>query len=304
MQPDWLWFYMKIAYVSDSTIGLTPQEAEQSGVYSIPQQVVVNGKSYRDYLEISPEQIMSAQQAGQRVSTSQPVPEDIEQMYRSLLEHHDRIVSVHVSSKLSGTFATASQVAAGFGGRVKVLDGLTLNGGLSFLIEEARDWLERGYPFEELDQAMAEWSKQIYGFVVPATLEHLHRGGRIGGLQALLGSLLKIVPILHIQHGVVQAKDRSRGFHKGLERVAQLLQQTYPEGTRVVLAHSGNLEGAAHLHSLIRSEGVVVQGIRHCGAAVSAHTGPGTVALFAARMSRVSPTRQVEGRGPTDKTHN
>ena len=273
---------MNTVFVTDSTIGLSPQEAEQHGIFSIPQQVVIGGRSYRDYLEITPEQILQAQQEQQKVSTSQPAPEDIEQTYRRLLERHERIVSVHVSSKLSGTFATASQVAAGFGGRVLVLDGLTLNGGLSFLIEEARHWLEQGKPWEELGEAMPSWSKAIKGYVVPATLEYLHRGGRIGGLQALLGGLLKIVPILHIDHGLVRAKERVRGFYKGLEQVSNLLEQAYPEGARVVLAHSGNLEGAAHLHTLIRSEGIVVQGIRHCGAAVSAHTGPGTVALFAA----------------------
>jgi DegV family protein with EDD domain len=273
---------MNIAYVTDSTIGLSPREAEQQGCYSIAQQVVLGGKSYRDYLEITPEQIMQAQKGGQKVGTSQPAPEDIEQTYRTLLQTHEAILSVHVSGKLSGTYSTAKNVAAQFGGRVLVLDGLTLNGGLSFLIEEARRLLARGYAVKQLEPPLSAYAGRICGFVVPATLEYLHRGGRIGGLQAFLGGLLKITPILHIEGGLVKAKDRARGFERALDKVASLLHQRFPEGARVVLAHSDNLEGVAHLHNLIRSEGIVVQDIRHCGAAVSAHTGPGTVALFAA----------------------
>ena len=117
---------------------------------------------------------------------------------------------------------------------------------------------------------------------LPAPLTYLHRGGRIGGLQHFIGSLLKILPILEVHDGLVNPIDRVRGWHKGLERLADLLHKAYPGGARVILAHAENPEALGQLQGLIRHEGIVIEDVRECGAAVAVHTGPGTVALFAA----------------------
>lgn len=272
---------MKTAFVADSTIGLTPEQAEAQGVYLIPQQVIVEGKAFRDHVEIRLEQVVQAQLGGKKVSTSQPLPQDYEALYERLLVTFDRIVSVHVSSKLSGTVSTAKAVAQRFGERVKVLDSLSVNGGLHFVLEEARRKLAQGVPWEGLEAAVAPLLPKIRGYVLPATLTYLHRGGRIGGLQHFVGSLLKILPILEVYGGTVQPRERVRGYHKGLERMAELLHKDYPGGARVILAHSENPQAVETLRGLIRQEGVVVEGVRECGAAVAAHTGPGTSAIFA-----------------------
>ncbi|WP_027894135.1 DegV family protein [Calidithermus chliarophilus] len=272
---------MKTAFVADSTIGLTPEQAEAQGVYLIPQQVIVEGKAFRDHVEIRLEQVVQAQLGGKKVSTSQPLPQDYEALYERLLGAFDRIVSVHVSSKLSGTVSTAKAVAQRFGERVKVLDSLSVNGGLHFVLEEARRKLAQGVPWEGLEAAVAPLLPKIRGYVLPATLTYLHRGGRIGGLQHFVGSLLKILPILEVYGGTVQPRERVRGYHKGLERMAELLHKDYPGGARVILAHSENPQAVETLRGLIRQEGVVVEGVRECGAAVAAHTGPGTSAIFA-----------------------
>jgi DegV family protein with EDD domain len=173
-------------------------------------------------------------------------------------------------------------IAAQFGGRIQVIDSLTLNGGLSFIIDEVKQKLASGVAWERLEEAVTPLIGQIRGFVLPATLTYLHRGGRIGGLQHFVGSLLKILPVLEVKDGLVKPIDRVRGWRKGLERLAELLHKTYPNGARVVLAHAENPQAIQQLHDLIRQEGIVVEDTRECGAAVAAHTGPGTVALFAA----------------------
>lgn len=269
------------AFVTDSTLGLSPQEALKQDIYVVPQQVILEGKSYRDYLEMTPDQVIQAQLAGKKVSTSQISAADLEVLYKDLLEKFDRIVSVHVSSKLSGTCSTARMVAEKFGNRIKVIDGLTLNGGLSFVIEEARRKLAAGVSWDQLEEAVAPLVQRIRGFVLPATLEYLHRGGRIGGLQHFIGSLLKLLPVLEIKDGLVKPLERARGWHKGLQQLAEAFHKAYPEGARVVLAHAYNPQGVEELRKLISHEGVVVEDVRECGPAVAAHTGPGTVALFA-----------------------
>lgn len=270
------------AFVADSTLGLSPQEALERGIYLIPQQVILEGQSYRDYLEMTPDQVIQAQLAGKKVSTSQISAADLEALYKELLEKFDRIVSVHVSSKLSGTYSTAHKVAEQFGNRVQVIDSLTLNGGLSFVIEEARRKLAAGVPWDRLEEAIAPLVQRIRGFVLPATLEYLHRGGRIGGLQHFIGSLLKLLPVLEVRDGLVRPLERARGWHKGLQQLAEAFHKAFPEGARVVLAHAYNPQGVEELRRLISQEGVVIEDVRECGPAVAAHTGPGTVALFAA----------------------
>lgn len=272
----------RTAFVADSTLGLSPQEALERGIYLVPQQVILEGQGYRDYLEMTPDQVIQAQLAGKKVSTSQVSAVDLETLYKDLLEKFDRIVSVHVSSKLSGTYETARKVAEQFGNRVKVIDGLTLNGGLSFVIEEVRRKLAAGVPWDRLEEAIAPLVQRIRGFVLPATLEYLHRGGRIGGLQHFIGSLLKLLPVLEVRDGLVRPLERARGWHKGLQQLAEAFHKAFPEGARVVLAHAYNPQGVEDLRKLISQEGVIIEDVRECGPAVAAHTGPGTVALFAA----------------------
>jgi DegV family protein with EDD domain len=272
----------RTAFVADSTLGLSPQEALRQDIHVVPQQVILEGKSYRDYVEMTPDEVIQAQLAGKKVSTSQISALDLETLYKELLEKFERIVSVHVSSKLSGTCSTARMVAEKFGDRVKVLDSLSLNGGLSFVLEEARRKLAAGVPWDKLEEAIAPLRQQVRGFVLPATLEYLHRGGRIGGLQHFVGSLLKLLPVLEVRDGLVRPLERARGWHKGLQQLAEAFHKAYPEGARVVLAHAYNPQGLEELRKQISQEGVVVVDERECGPAVAAHTGPGTVALFAA----------------------
>jgi len=273
---------VKTAFVADSTLGLAPEKALEQGIHLLPQQVVIEGKSYRDYLEISPEQVAEAQRRGQTVSTSQVAPTDFEAKYEELLHRFERVVSVHVSGKLSGTVATARLIAGKFAGRVQVLDSLSLNAGLGYVLEEARKKLKQGVPFERLEEAIAPLRERVRGYVLPHTLTYLHRSGRIGGLQNLVGKLLKILPVLEIKDGLVQPTDRVRGFHRGLEILVERFHQALPEGARFTLAHSSNAQGLEELRRMLRQEGLVYDGERDAGAAVSAHTGPGTVAVFGA----------------------
>ncbi|HEU4740850.1 MAG TPA: DegV family protein [Meiothermus sp.] len=273
---------MKTAFVADSTLGLSPQEALERDIHVVPQQVVIMGKSYRDYLEITPQQVTEAQLAGQTVSTSQVSPTDFETKYEELLHRFERVVSVHVSGKLSGTVATAKLIAGKFAGRVQVLDSLSLNAGLGYVLEEARKKLKEEVPVERLEEAIAPFRDRVRGYVLPDTLIYLHRSGRIGGLQSLVGKLLKILPVLEIKDGLVNPTDRVRGFHRGLATLVERFHQAFPQGARFTLAHSSNAKGLEDLRRMLRQEGLLYDGERDAGAAVSAHTGPGTVAIFGA----------------------
>ncbi|TBH21966.1 DegV family protein [Thermus thermamylovorans] len=270
-----------MAFVADSTLGLSPEEAEGQGIHVVPQQVIWQGKPFRDLVEITPEEVLALLAKGERLSTSQVAPEDLRATYQELLKTHERVLSVHVSGHLSGTVTTARAVAQGFGQRVRVLDSWSLNGGLLLVLKEARRLLHTGTAWEGLEEAVAPYRERVRGYVLPRTLTYLHRSGRISGLQSLVGSFLRILPVLEVKGGRVLPGPRVRGFAEGLRKVAELFRRDFPGGALVHLAHAGNPEAASALGELLRAEGVEVLATLQAGAAVSVHTGPGTVALFA-----------------------
>lgn len=278
----------RTAYVADSTLGLSPEEALAQDVYTVPQQVVVDGKSYRDYLEMTPEQVALAQKAGKKISTSQVSPTDLGDLYERLLHTCERVVSVHVSGKLSGTVQTAQNLAQKFGGRIRVLDSLSINGGLQLVLDEARARLESGVSWERLEEAVAPLCARVRGYILPATLEYLRRGGRISGLQHVVGSLLKVLPVLEVKDGGVGPVERARGWNSGLRALTERFHRQFPEGARVHLAHAYDEGALEALRAHMRKEGVVLESVRQAGAAVMAHTGPGTVAVFAAPIAMSS----------------
>lgn len=274
----------RTAFVADSTLGLSPEEALERGIHTVPQQVIIEGRSYRDYLELRPEAVAEAQKAGKKVGTSQVNPSDLEALYERLLGQYERVVSAHVSSKLSGTVESAGRIAAQFGGKIKVLDSRSLNGGLQFVLDEARARLEAGMSWERLEEALTPLRERMRGYVLPATLDYLRRGGRISGLQHFVGSLLRILPILEIKDGAVSPVERSRGWHAGVRALAERFHKQFPGGARVHLAHAYDEGALEELRSHMKKEGVIIEGVRQAGAAVMAHTGPGTVAVFAAPL--------------------
>ncbi len=271
----------KTAFVADTTLGLSPEEALKHGIHLVPVQVIRGERGYRDLLEITPEEVLALLEKGERLSTSQTAPEDLRATYERLLKDHDRILSVHLSGKLSGTVATAQAVARDYGERVKVLDSWSLNGGLWLVLEEARRLLRQGVTWERLEEAVAPYRARVRGYVLPKTLAYLHRSGRIGGLARFVGGLLRILPVLVVRDGQVEAGPKVRGFAEGMRKMAELFRQDFPEGALVHLAHAGNPEGAKALGALLKAEGVEVLSLLNAGAAVSAHAGPGTIAFFA-----------------------
>ena len=123
-----------VAFVADSTLGLSPEEAKSLGIHVVPQQVLHRGRSFRDLVEIAPGEVLRLLCSGERLTTSQVAPEDLRKLYEALLRTHGRVVSVHVSGLLSGTVDTAKKVAQAFGERVKVLDSWSLSGGLLLVL--------------------------------------------------------------------------------------------------------------------------------------------------------------------------
>ena len=276
---------MPVAVVTDSTAYLP---SELSGTYDltvVPLTVVINGDEGLEGSEISPADVAHA--LGQRrvtVSTSRPAPEQFVATYRRLLDAGaDGIVSVHLSSQLSGTYDAAVLAAREVGAQVQVVDSGTTAMGLGFAALGASTRARTGATLEEVRQAAADHSAQVSTLFYVDTLEFLRRGGRIGAASALLGTALSVKPILHVVDGAIVVRDKVRTAGRALARLVDLTVEASGDGeVDIAVHHLGGAERAAALADAVTVR--LGDRLRDCyiteiGAVVAAHVGPGVAGV-------------------------
>lgn len=281
---------MRILLVSDSTSDLTPDLAQRWNVTIVPLYVLFKDRTFIDQKEIRPADIFEGMRAGAAPpSTSQPSPKDFEDAYRRLLEENPdpstHILSIHVSSKLSGTVQSANLAAQEFPGRVTVFDSYSASAGLGMMVGRAAELIAQG---SDLGSILADLERIKSDYTVRftvATLEFLKRNGRIGGAQALLGGLLGIKPILTLQDGRVEPGGRARGEKKALEDIV-LAFRKWAEGRpkiRVYFIYTADRAAVAQLREAVLGSGLPVEEgyTSELGAVVATHVGPNAYGLFA-----------------------
>jgi len=277
---------MKVALVTDSTADLPRPLRQSLGVRVVPLYVHLGGRVYRDWEEITPEEIFQKVREGTAFpTTSQPSPEDFMKAYQEALEGADHVLSIHISSRLSGTVQSAELAASEFPGRVTVFDSLAASLGIGMMVLRAHELLEEGQPLPSvLDELKRIRQDHFVRFSV-ATLEFLRRGGRIGGAQALLGTLLGIKPILTLKEGRVEAAGRARGERKAREEIIKDFR-TWGQGRgriRAFFPYSAEEDAVRELKEMVLASGLPVEEalVSELGAVIASHTGPGTYGFYA-----------------------
>ncbi len=217
-------------------------------------------------------------------TTSQPTPGDFLACYEEL-GRFERVFSLHVSARVSGTFASAETAAAELGdGRVRAIDTETASASIAMLALAIQRRLERGTTDEEIDALVERYLRERGLLFTVDTLEFLQRGGRIGKAAAFAGALLQVKPILSISDGEVEAIKRVRGERKAFAELAAALEtETRDEPAyRLAVAHAAAPQRAAELEDLVREQRphAQLELVVTLGAVIGAHAGPGTLALF------------------------
>ena len=217
-------------------------------------------------------------------TTSQPTPGDFLACYREL-GSYERVLSLHVSGRVSGTFASAEAAAAELGdGRVHAIDTETASASIAMLALSIQRRLGRGTSDEEIDALVERYRRERGLLFTVDTLEFLQRGGRIGKAAAFAGTLLQVKPILSIRGGEVEPVKRVRGERKAFAELAAALEtKTADEPAyRLAVAHAAAPERAAELEALVRERRprADLELVVTLGAVIGAHAGPGTLALF------------------------
>jgi fatty acid kinase fatty acid binding subunit len=273
------------AIVLDSTADLPDAAARFPNWRVVPLYVRFGDESLRDGVDISADAFYERlRESSLFPTTSQPTPGDFLTCYREL-GAYERILSLHVSARVSGTFASAEAAASELGdGRVRAIDTETASASIAMLALAIQRRLERGTSDEEVDALVARYLRERGLLFTVDTLEFLQRGGRIGKAAAFAGTLLQVKPILSIREGEVEPVKRVRGERKAFAELAAALESgTEDESVfRLGVAHAAAPERAAELEALVRERRprAELELVVTLGAVIGAHAGPGTLALF------------------------
>jgi DegV family protein with EDD domain len=272
------------AIVLDSTADL-PDAAERFPNWRVvPLYVRFGDESLRDGVDIDATEFYERLRASSVFpTTSQPTPGDFLACYEEL-GGYERIFSLHISARVSGTFASAESSAGGLGGRVRAIDTETASASIAMLALAIQRRLERGTSDEEVEALVDRYRRERGLLFTVDTLEFLQRGGRIGKAAAFAGTLLQVKPILSIREGEVEPVKRVRGERKAFAELAAALEtETEDEPAyRLGVAHAAAPERAAELEALVRERRpqAELELVVTLGAVIGSHAGPGTLALF------------------------
>ncbi|MBD0338681.1 MAG: DegV family protein [Thermoleophilia bacterium] len=273
------------AIVVDSTADFPEAPTRFPNWRVVPLYVRFGDESHRDCVDLGPDEFYARlRTASELPTTSQPTPADFAAAYEELAGY-ERIYSVHISGKLSGTVASARTAAAEAGAdQLRIVDSDTASAAIAMLGLAIQRRLERGTTDEEIDELVERYRREAGLLFTVDTLEFLARGGRIGRARALAGQMLNVKPILTIREGEVLPVKRVRGSQKAFMEFVRAFREGTPDapGLRVGIAHADAPERAEALAELVARERprAEIDVTTTLGAVIGTHAGPGTVGFF------------------------
>lgn len=275
---------MKIAVVSDSTAYIPKELIEKYNIYTIPLSVGFGDDFYREEVDISVERFYEkVKEASELPTTSQPSLGSFVQLYESLAEQYDTVISIHLSKQLSGTY----EASISAGKMVDNLDVFSFDSAISampqgFYVLEAAEMVKQGKSIDEIMDRLNVMKETMIAYFMVDDLSHLQRGGRLSGAQALVGSLLRIKPILHIVEGKIIPFDKVRTRKRALQRIMSLLEKDLQEHDvkRIVFTHANNPEVAKELQQTINEKYPQIETVfSDLGPVVGTHLGEGAIGV-------------------------
>jgi DegV family protein with EDD domain len=272
----------RVKIVTDSSSYLEPEIIAKYDVHVVPLKVAFGSEIFAEGVDITNEEFYSRlAKASKPPTTSQPSVGDFVKVYRGLAEQGHPILSVHISSKLSGTCASALAAREALPqAQIEIVDSLTLAMGM--LIPPAAESAERGETLPQIAAAIEKLNKCIRVFGAFDTLEYLWKGGRIGAARALIGALLKIKPVLTHEGGEVNVLSKPRTMNRAIEYMLGLVEKEV-KGSGALhgwVAHS-HVPDVVHVLEKRLLEGFHWAELRmfEMGPALGTHTGPGFVGV-------------------------
>lgn len=284
-----------VRIVTDSNSGITQAEAEKLGISVLSMPFLIDGEQHFEDIDLTQPQFYEHLKGEASVSTSQPSPEAVKELWEELLKTYDEIVHIPMSSGLSESCHTAMSIANEFGGRVAVVDNQRISITQKQSVEDAMTLAKQGKSAAEIAEILTRTKFDSSIYISLDTLKYLKKGGRLTPAAALIGTILKIKPVLQIQgekldafkkvHSLKQAKavmiDAIR--HDFSTRFADLVKQGE---MMLAVAHTANYEEADIFAEELKAAfpGIPLKYVDPLSLSVSCHIGPGALAVACARI--------------------
>lgn len=274
---------MKTAIVTDSTAYLPVELRERLDIHMIPLTVTLDGVAYEEEIDIQATEFYDKVRGdGPLPKTSQPPVGKFVELFETLKERYDAVISIHLSSGISGTYAGAVQA----GGMVEGIDVYAFDSELSCYLQgfyaiRAAEMAQQGAGPKQILAELAEMKQTMRAYFMVDDLAHLQRGGRLSGAQAFIGGLLQVKPLLHFQDKVIVPYEKIRTRKKAMKRIADMLAEdaaTIPLEASII--HANRLEEAEAWRAELSEQMPDVHfTISHFGPVIGTHLGEGAMGL-------------------------
>jgi DegV family protein with EDD domain len=274
----------KVAIVTDSTANLPVDVIKEHNIYVIPQILNWEGNSLLDQIDISTEEFYQRlPQSKDLPKTSQPAPGQFTEHFEKVAEGAESIVAIFVSEYLSGTLQSAHLGAEAMGDYpIEIVDSRSVSLGLGLLVVAAARYAAEGHDYKEVAAYVRQLVPRLRVMFVVDTLEYLHKGGRIGGAKRLVGSVLSIKPVLHLEDGKIEPLASIRTKNKAIEHMLDVVLEEM-RGKKKVHAgviHARAAEDALYIADRVRSEAAPDELlINELTPVIGANVGPGVVGM-------------------------
>lgn len=282
---------MKTAIVTDSNSGITQALSKELGIFTIPMPVLINGEQFLEDISLTQEQFYEKlKDDTAQVSTSQPSAYNVGELWKKILEDYDEIVCIPMSSGLSETCSSLAHLAeTEFAGKVYVVDNKRISVTQKSSVYDAIELAKQGKSAKEIADWLTETAMQASIYIMVDTLKYLKKGGRLTPAAAMIGTLLKIKPVLQIQGAKLDQYAKPRNFFKAKEiminAVKDDLENRFAEQKaagkiKLAIAYTDkNDEALIFKKEAEEALGLPVEYVEPLSLSVSCHIGPGALAL-------------------------
>ena len=286
-----------IAIVTDSNSGILQSEAKELGIFVLPMPFFIDEKLHREEIDLSQEAFYQILSEDGDVSTSQPSPADITDLWDEVLKSYDEIVHIPMSSGLSGSCQTAMMLADDYDGRVHVVDNQRISVTQKLAVFDAVNMVKAGMSAAQIKEKLTEEKLIASIYIMVDTLKYLKKGGRITPAAAMLGTVLKLKPVLTIQGEKLDAYAKVRGQKQAkktmIEAMKKDMEERFAEERKaglmeLAVAHTNNFAEAENFKAELQSvfPDVPLRFVDPLSLSVSCHIGPGALAVACAKRSK------------------
>lgn len=273
----------KIAWITDSTCGLSQEFIDQHNIFVLPMIVIINDISYREDIDITKDEVYELlRQYGEGAKTSQPTFGEFVELYKKLKEDYELGIAIHASSELTGTYQSSISAAKMEDFHVEVIDSKIGSYALGKMIKNGIQMEQEGKTYEEIVEVLKTYPDKTEMYLLPKNLEQLKRSGRVSTTQTVFANILKINLILQFDNGKVIVEEKIRSQKKAIQHLFNKIEEIHSSGVvdEIGIMHAGAKEVAEQWKEELKSLYTNLKfKIEPLVPVAGIHTGHGTMAI-------------------------